>query len=157
MGRDKKNERRNSRFVKLTQHEFELPAWKALGPYSRLAYVSLKFRCITDGKYDNNNGNVYRSPRNLAADLGCNEKTASKALAELQAKGFIICTKPWVKGTSGKGKSAKFRLTLLPTSDKNRSQGPTREPERWVEGRDYPILVYASHMPVGHQVAASDG
>ena len=144
MGRDKKNEKRQQQFTKWVHAHRLIPAWKALSFPARDAYFHLRVRCFADSKGAvNNNGTVYRSLRNLSEDMGCSVKTAAAALADLQAKGWIVCTNPWERGTDGKGKAATFRLAMLPT-DKREA---TREPERWAEGHDYPVTVYRSYLP----------
>ena len=90
---------------------------------------------VRKGTVENNNGKIFRSPRSLAKDMGCNVKTAMAALADLQAKGWIVCTKGWERGYDGKGRTALFRLTMMPTTKKP----ATREPTEWEEGKDYPV------------------
>lgn len=111
---------------------------------AREAYSHLQVRCFAETKAArNNNGEVYRSLRFLAEDMGCSVKTAGAALADLQAKGWIVATSPWQKGTDGNGKTAQFRLTMLPTHNRP----ATKEPERWQEGHDYPVTVYRTYQP----------
>jgi hypothetical protein len=143
MGRDKKNEKREYQHVRLEYREEDLPAWNAMGPWARLAYLRLKRALYVNGKFGNNNGSISVSPREMAKKLGCDRKTASAAMAELQAKGWIVCTRAWELGTEGKGRSANFRLTMFPTENK----AATKEPQRWEAGRDYPVLVYETHLP----------
>lgn len=126
MGRDKRNEKRVEQFTRWIKRERELPAWKALIFPARDAYFHLRVRCFAETKgAHNNNGEIYRSLRMLAKDMGCSVKTAGAALADLQAKGWIICTNLWERGTEGQGKAATFRLTMMaspthgPTLDKS--------------------------------------
>lgn len=147
MGRDKKNEKREYQHVRLEYREEDLAAWTALGPWARLAYLRLKRHLYVNGTFGNNNGSISVSPREMAKKLGCDRKTASAAMAELQAKGWIVCTKTWELGIEGKGKSAKFRLTMFPSGNGGNSKAATKEPERWEAGRDYPVIVYAAHLP----------
>lgn len=148
MGRDKRNEKRAEQFTKWIFAHRLMPAWKALSFPAREAYFHLQVRCMAEtaerkGTVENNNGRVFRSPRSLAKDMGCNVKTAMAALADLQAKGWIVCTKQWERGYDGKGRTALFRLTMLSTTDKP----ATREPTEWTDGKDYPVSVYASYAP----------
>lgn len=144
MGRDKRNERHQQQFTKWVYAHRLLPAWKALSFPARDAYFHLQVRCFADTKAaNNNNGEVFRSLRDLSSDMGCSLKTAGAALADLQAKGWIFCTSQWQRGTDGKGKTAKFRLTMLPTE----GEPATREPERWEEGKDFPVRVYKTYLP----------
>ena len=146
MGRDKRNEKRVDQFTKWVLAHRLMPAWKALNFPAREAYFHLQVRCMAEtaerkGNVENNNGEVFRSPRSLASDMGCNVKTAMAALADLQAKGWIVCTREWERGYDGKGRTALFRLTMLPTA----KNAATREPDKWSEGNDYPVLVYAPY------------
>ncbi len=152
MGRDKRNERGTEQFTKWIRNHTQLPAWKALSFPARDAYFHLRVRCFAEtaekkGNVRNNNGEVFRSLRDLAADMGCSIKTAGAALADLQAKGWIVCTDPWVRGIEGKGKTAKFRLTMLPTA----KQAATQEPKHWKPGNDFPVKVYSSYAPKPRQ------
>lgn len=152
MGRERKNEAREEQFAKWVRAQCALPSWKALSFPAREAYHHLKIRCLGDTaqknrKVTNNNGSIFRSPRVLAEDMGCSAKTAMAALADLQAKGWIICTVPPELGMSGKGKTAHFRLTMMPTGEGRGFQPATREAERWREGRDFPVLAYAKYLP----------
>jgi DNA-binding transcriptional MocR family regulator len=148
MGRDKRNESRQDQFAKWIYSHRLLPAWKELGFPARDAYFHLAIRCFADtakksGKARNNNGEVFRSLRDLADDMGCSIKTAGAALADLQAKGWIVCTTPWERGTAGKGKAAHFRLTMMPTAQR----AATQEPKHWQPDNYYPVLVYKSYLP----------
>lgn len=144
MGRDKRNEKREPQFTRWFKWERDLPAWKALSYPARDAYFHLRVRCFAEAKSArNNNGEVYRSLRDLADDMGGSVKTAGAALADLQAKGWIVCTSGWERGTDGSGKTATFRLTMLATD----KRAPTKEPELWEPGHDYPVTVYRSYLP----------
>jgi len=148
MGRHKKNEVRTESFTPWIVSHRKMPAWKALSFPAREAYFHLACRCFADtaertGKARNNNGEIYRALRGLAGDMGCAVKTAGAALADLQAKGWIVCTEAWEKGLDGRGKTAKFRLTMMPMPNKL----PTRDPERWAPNHEYPVTVYASYLP----------
>lgn len=152
MGRDRKNEGRVEQFAKWVLAHRLLPAWKALSFPARDAYFHLHVRCHAEtverkGRGANNNGGIFRSPRDLAKDMGCSFKTAAAALADLQAKGWIVCTNPWQRGTEGSGKTATFRLTMLPMGQGKALQPATEEPKRWSEGNDSPVTVYATYLP----------
>ena len=148
MGRDPKNEKGEASFTFWHVKERELPAWKALGWPARTIYFHLRRRCFTEtarkkASVKNNNGEVFASPRTLADETGGNVKTMMAALADLQAKGWIVCTKQWERGYDGRGRTALFRFTMLET-DKAMA---TRDPERWTPDNDFPVEVYASHKP----------
>lgn len=134
-------------FAKYERSEAALPAWLALSPAAREIYMRLKLLCYAHGKNRNNNGSVFRSPRDMAKDSGLSPKTVSAAYAELQAKGWIVATKIWQKGFNGKGRTTNWRLTMLPSGANAPHDPPTREPTRWTEGNDYPVVVYQSYMP----------
>lgn len=154
MGRDKRNERSEQQFTKWVKAHRALPAWKALGFPAREVYFHLQIRCFAEtslknSRVANNNGDVFRSPRALAEDIGCNPKTVMSALADLQAKGWIVCTQLGSLGIDGKGETAKFRLTMFPTANGRSIVPATREPTSWSE--DYPILAYAPYKPKGRK------
>ncbi|MXQ08040.1 hypothetical protein GQ651_09310 [Alphaproteobacteria bacterium GH1-50] len=134
-------------FAKYERSEVQLSAWKALTPAAREVYMRLKLRCFAEGKRLNNNGSVFRSPRDLAKDTGLSVKSVSAGLADLQAKGWIIATGAWSLGLDGKGRTATWRLTMLASGAKPPFKPPTREPERWSEGYDFPVPVYGSYRP----------
>ena len=155
MGRDKRNEQRTEQFTKWVLNHRLLPAWKALSFPARDAYFHLAVRCLADtadrkGNVRNNNGEVYRSLRDLAEDMGGSVKTAASALADLQAKGWIVCTDTWVRGVSGKGKTAKFRLTMMSTA----KAPATQDPKHWQPGHDCPVKVYRGYLPKPRQTRA---
>ena len=71
-------------------------------------------------------------------------RAAGAALADLQARGWIVCTKTRERGYDGNGgRTAPWRLTEFPMS----TGRPTEDYKRWTEGRDVPVKVYASHSP----------
>jgi hypothetical protein len=77
--------------VRLHEWLLRSRAWHELGPHARLAYV--EFCRLYNGQ---NNGELFLSEREAAARLGCNPKTAAKALKQLVEWGFI---RPVVKGS----------------------------------------------------------
>ncbi len=152
MGRDKGNERREEQFTKWVRAHSALPAWKALGFPAREAYNHLKVRCMAETaarnrKVENNNGSVFLSSRKLAEEMGCTPKTAMAALADLQAKGWIVCTKPSQLGIQGRGTAAHYRLTMFDMGSGPTFMAATREPERWERGYDYPVLEFKACKP----------
>ncbi|WP_366914660.1 helix-turn-helix domain-containing protein [Roseovarius sp.] len=144
MGRDKRDERHEPQWTRWILRERELPAWKALSFPAREAYFHLRVRCFAEAKSKrNNNGEVFRSLRKLASDMGCSVKTAGAALADLQAKGWIVATEPWQRGVDGKGRAATFKLSMLPMPN----APATQEPTRWQDGNDFPVTVYENYRP----------
>jgi hypothetical protein len=86
------------------------PAWRALSPYAREVYHSLRSRYSIDAR---NNGRIYLSTRDGAEETGFNEKTIARSLRELQHYGFIVMTERGCLGVNGKGKAPHWRLTEL--------------------------------------------
>ncbi|MEO0667562.1 MAG: hypothetical protein AAFZ99_06565 [Pseudomonadota bacterium] len=152
MGRDKSNEDRTEQFTKWVLNHHRMPAWKALSFPARDAYYHLQVRCFAEtaqkkDRTENNNGAIFRSPRKLAEDMGCSARTAMAALADLQAKGWIVCTKLPQLGDSGNGTTALFRLTMMEMGKGSSRQAPTKEPAAWREGQDHPVLAYHAYLP----------
>ncbi|MEP6356062.1 MAG: hypothetical protein ABJ081_05225 [Hyphomicrobiales bacterium] len=152
MGRNKSNEDREPQWTKWILHHRALPAWKALSFAAREIYFHLQVRCFAETaqkhrKVTNNNGQVFRSPRDLALDMGCSQKTVMAGLADLQAKGWIVATELASLGVDGKGKTAKYRLTMMPMGSGGSFKAATQEPKEWREGQNYPVLVHKPYMP----------
>jgi hypothetical protein len=145
MGRDKRNEQRGEQFTKMVRAQCALPAFKALTCTAQIVYHHLKMRCFAETKsIRNNNGEVYASPRDLAKNIGCDRKSVMRAFADLQAKGWVHCTRHPEMGFDGAGETAHWRLTMLATGDGRNMQPPTGEPYRWKQGHDYPVIAYQS-------------
>lgn len=71
-------------FVQIHHYLMETPAWRGLSIYAKAAYPEIVRR--HNGR---NNGRIYMSARELAADLGCSKSTATDALSELVTAGFL--------------------------------------------------------------------
>lgn len=153
MGRDKKNEARTGQFTKWIRSEVGLDAWKALSPSAQAAYPHVRVRCFAEAKdlRKNNNGRVILSTRTLAKEMGCVPKTAASALADLQAKGWIVCTNRAYLGLEGKGVSPEWRLTMLETEDRGKRVAPTYDPKRWQKGQDFEVIECAKSKRSGHK------
>jgi len=79
---------RTSRFVRLDYALLNSPAYRALSCPARALLTELKM--LHNGE---NNGALYLGVRDAAARLGLSDlEAASKAFAELQLMGFIVCT-----------------------------------------------------------------
>lgn len=152
MGRDRQNENRTDQFAKWVRSETQLPAWQSLSGTAQAAYMHVKVRCRTEGKNlkHNNNGSVGLSARTLAKEMGCNARTAMSALADLQAKGWITCTKRHQMGFDGRAFAPEWRLTMAPTTEKGVHKPPTYEPKSWTAGQDYEVVEYLSSKRPGH-------
>ncbi|WP_170611090.1 hypothetical protein [Ruegeria arenilitoris] len=146
MGRDKKNEKRVEHWTKLVRNMMEMPAWRALSPVAQALYPWLKLEWR--GPNNNNNGKISLSVRQAAERLGVSSNTAAKAFHELQAKGFIVVTKPPKLGMSGVASSPQFELTeiSLPTAH---GESGRRLYKKWSEGADFPVVKAPIHNPNG--------
>src|SRR5262249_20206787 len=99
-------------------------AWRAMSPYAREVYHSLRSRYSLDAR---NNGRIYLSTRDGAEETGFNDKTIARGLRELQHYGFIVMTEPGCLGVNGKGKAPHWRLTELGYM----REPPTRDFLKW--------------------------
>jgi len=145
MGKYKNSKKTTDRFAKWIKSESELPSWIALTSNAQAAYMHLKVHCFAEGVDNdrNNNGNVRLSAGRLAGLMGIAEKTASAALADLQAKGWIVCKELGYLGFKGKATAPAWRLTMLRT----REETPTREAKYWKEGSDFKVEAYPKSKP----------
>ncbi|WP_205908977.1 hypothetical protein [Metarhizobium album] len=85
----KRKRKGRAKFIMIDGYVKRSAAWKALSPIERSAYLEVKWR------YDGmNNGRIGLGCRELADEINMGRTTASKALDELQAKGFIVKAKP---------------------------------------------------------------
>ena len=99
-------------------------AWRAMSPYAREVYHSLRSRWSFDAR---NNGKIYLSTRDGAEETGFDAKTVARCLRELQHYGFIVMTQPGCLGVDGKGVSPHWRLTELGCM----REPPTRDFLNW--------------------------
>lgn len=120
-------------FVPMLHGTMDSPAWLALTPYAKALYPFLKRRAGYGGS---NNGSVTCSVREAAAYLGAHRDTATKALRELQQKGFVVAVRIGCLGVNGEGKATTWRLTEIGTPANSR---PTKEFLQWSEGNDFPV------------------
>jgi hypothetical protein len=112
------------KFLMIEGYMYRSEAYQSLMPSEKVAYDELKWR------YDGgNNGRIGLGCRDLAAVLHTKSKTtATKALAVLAAKGFIVKTK--ASAFSVKHRAAtEWRLTEYPCDVSG--QLPTKEFLRW--------------------------
>jgi hypothetical protein len=147
MGRDKRNEYKAEHYTKMIRSHMETPAWRALSPTAQALYPWVKFEW--KGPKNNNNGKIGLSVRQAADRLGVNIKTAARAFHDLQAKGFLVVTRPASLGLHGEAKSPCFEITEipLPHSDHNEGRKLFRQ---WKDGQDFPVQKAAIHNPRGH-------
>jgi hypothetical protein len=111
-------------FVPMLVDTMASPAWKAMSPYARVVYYTLKSRY---GHKIRNNGRIYLSARDGAEETGFDMKTVARSLRELRHYGFIVEMQTYCLGVLGKGKATHWRLTELGYMH----EAPTRDFIKW--------------------------
>lgn len=130
MGRKKAKDRPQlEQFVMLIYNTMDTPAWRSLSTAAKALYPMLKRQAGA-----RRNGQCFLSVRDAADYLGVNKDTASKALWELQARGFLVPTQIGSLGISGEGRATTWRLTELGTVAEPR---PSKEYLQWQPGSDF--------------------
>src|SRR5215469_14072574 len=124
MGRHKDKGRIEGPFVPMLVDTMASPAWKAMSPYARVVYYTLKSRY---GHKIRNNGRIYLSAGDGAEETGFDMKTVARSLRELRHYGFIVITERHYLGVEGKGKATHWRLTELGYMH----EPPTRDFLKW--------------------------
>jgi hypothetical protein len=125
----KKNPRdKPHRYLMMNRYLLESQAWKSLNATARAVYVHMMMRY-----YGSNNGRIGYSVRAAAEELKIGLATASRALADLQDRGFIV---PKKRGafTLQVRHASEWRLTDLVcnvTGDL-----PTRDFMRWTPDKN---------------------
>jgi hypothetical protein len=92
------------RFAQLPHYMIDCPAWRSLSFAAVAGYIQLAR--LYNGA---NNGLLGMAVRTLANGLGCGKSTASRALEELEGKGFIGVQKV---GLYGRRDASEYYLTL---------------------------------------------
>lgn len=142
MGRDKRNEARVEQYTKLIRVLMETEAWRSLSTTAQALYPWLRLEW--KGVNYNNNGQISLSVRQAADRLGVSINTAARAFHDLQAKGFLVVTKPAHLGLAGRANSPTFELTELPLP--NTAQRDGRKLYRqWKWGDDFPVSKAVMH------------
>ncbi|MCP4182405.1 MAG: hypothetical protein GY761_03690 [Hyphomicrobiales bacterium] len=146
MGNPRKHSSNVEHWTKILRCTMEEPAWKALSTTAQSLYPWLKFEWR--GPQNNNNGNIRLSVRQAAERMGVVIDTASKAFHDLQAKGFIVITKPARLGVGGEAKSPAYELTeiKLVGSDSNAGR---KLYQGWQEGKDFAVHKTMANNPKG--------
>src|SRR5262249_33526188 len=107
-------------FVPLIRTTLASPAWKQLSFGARCLYVVLRSFLRVDSL---NNGKVFRSYRDAAADLGTKStRSVQRWFRELEYYGFIVKTTGACLGVDGDGIAAHWRLTEYASYDAKGTQ-----------------------------------
>ena len=77
--------RKTERFVRLTYSMMQSQAWRSLDGNARAIYVELAMLY-----YGNNNGRIGLSVRQAARAIQVSRATASRSMARLEERGFIV-------------------------------------------------------------------
>jgi hypothetical protein len=132
----KKNPRENPhRYLMMNRYLLESAAWKSLNATARAVYVHMAMKY-----YGSNNGRIGYSVRAATEELKIGLATVSRALADLQDRGFIVLMKRGAFSLKARHAS-EWRLTDLvcnvtgdlPTKDFMRwtpDKNKTRYPQR---------------------------
>src|SRR5262245_3736837 len=100
-------------FVPLIRTTLASSAWKQLSFGARSLYVVLRSYLRVDNL---NNGKVFRSYREAAADLGTKStRSVQRWFRELEHYGFIAMTTGACLGVDGEGIAAHWRITECQT------------------------------------------
>jgi hypothetical protein len=117
---------RHDPFIMMSVEIWKSPAWRAMSHGARNLYIALKHRYFPK---DPNNGWIYLSQRDAAAEIGSSTEEITRWYRELQHYGFIVMTEAGKLGLDGYGKAPHWRLTELgymkepPTKDFNKWDG----------------------------------
>lgn len=146
MGRDRRNEQRVEHYTQLVRPMMESPAWRALSSTAQALYpwIRLEWR----GPKANNNGHIQLSVRQAAASMGVGINTAARGFHDLQAKGFLVITKPARLGLKGQATAPEFELTeiQLPHSE---TRSGRRLYLEWEKDADFPVHKALANNPHG--------
>lgn len=106
------------RYMAVFYYFFECPAWRSLDTYARSVYLELRYRY--NGR---NNGAISASTRELAKAINCSDKPITRALRELEERGFIVSIQKgsfnWKTRIDGneKNRASVWLLTELPQNE----------------------------------------
>jgi DNA-binding transcriptional MocR family regulator len=114
-------------FVSLREYMLATPAWQSLDCVARCLYVEIARRYRGP---NSNNGKIPYSVREAAAALGISKDTASRAMSDLQDRGFAKIAKD--SGFNIKGRvSREWLLTEFSDDRSGVHVEPTKEFMRW--------------------------
>jgi len=140
----KKRSKRDAskKFVSLHWWELTAAAYGALDSTARDLYTGVKYRY--NGQ---NNGYISMSVREAAQWTGRTVNTARRALAELEAKGFVQCMQD-SRFNVKDHRAREWRLTCLPC---DRTGWPaTKEFRHWEPGVDFRERYHSLTRAVSH-------
>ena len=126
----------------------ETPAWRALSSTAQALYPWLKLEWR--GPQNNNNGRISLAVSTAARLLGVKPDTAARAFHDLQAKGFLVMTKPACLGIGGAASAPKFELTETCPAPCGEAGGP-KAISGVARGADFPVSKAQPHNPKRHQ------
>lgn len=123
MARSRFKRKGKAKFLMIEGYIMRSPAWRALSPNDKAAYLELKWR------YDGlNNGRIGLGCRELAEALQSSKDTARRSLESLMEKGFAAKAK--LSGFNMKNRTAtEWRLTEYSCDVSNHP--PTKDFMRW--------------------------
>jgi hypothetical protein len=168
MSRKTHREKLRGQFVPLFYETLNSPAYKATSFGARSLFTALRMQFFSNS---NNNGSIFRSLRDAARDIGHKDRSdIANWFRELQHYGLIVQTTAGCLGIDGKGKSPHWRITDLPTRDKDgqsvlatkdflKWDGVLFEPHvrpsrRWKPGK---VIPFKKQNPGRHVSATVDG
>lgn len=108
------------------------PAWCSLDAYAQIVYLHLRRRY--NGK---NNGAITASTRELCRNINCSDKPVTRALRDLQDRGFIVAIQKgsfnWKTRIDGqsKNRATVWLLTELPQDEPSPERTPRKDFMRW--------------------------
>lgn len=132
MGRRRKGVFRGPRFAALYDWEMDLPAYQHLSVYGRA--LLMEFRIAFNGY---NNAKVGMSVRRAADRLNCSPGRAEKAIRELEAKGWTVCTQKGSFSQKSGKRATTWRLTNEPIGA-GLDVPATKEYTRWRPDKGLP-------------------
>ena len=133
---------KDGKWTKVLLKTVDTPAWRELPTKSQSLYMLVKLEW--KGEKLNNNGKIALSCRQAAKKMGVSLNTAATAFRELQAKGFIVVTRPSYLGVEGKAKYHFYEITELPMPGEKNGKHLYAS---WTLGNDYPIIEPINSKP----------
>ncbi len=130
----------------VTRRMLQTSAWRALSPKAQALYLWVKLEW--HGPRFNNNGKLQFSCRQAALAMGIGVNAAMIGFRELQAKGFIVVTRPGALGVEGEARGPSYELTEVPLPGSSNQIG-RRLYEQWSEGKDFAVIKHQANNPTG--------